>query len=95
MKRTAILPIMAALLLLASVALANGSYDMPWWVIGAGGGPVTGGGYTLNATSGQAAVGTASGGGYELCAGYGCGATAPIPPPAHQIYLPMGLKSHS
>lgn len=95
MKRTAILPTMLAFLLLASVALANGSYDIPWWIIGAGGGPVAGGGYTLNTSGGQAAVGTASGGGYELCAGYWCGAAGPIPPPAHRIYLPMGLKSHS
>ena len=47
---------LAALLLLASVALAQsgGSYDLSWWTVDGGGATFnTGGGYSLGGTAGQ------------------------------------------
>jgi hypothetical protein len=78
-------------LLLAGLALASGSYSINWWVIGGGGGLISGGGYAINATIGQAVVGTVSGGGYELCAGYWCGAAAVV---EYKVYLPIVLKNY-
>lgn len=46
---------LAALLLLASVALAQGGYDLSWWTVdGRGYTFSTGGGYSLGGTVGQA-----------------------------------------
>jgi hypothetical protein len=48
----------AALLLLASVAIAaNGSFDLSWWTVDGGGGTSSGGDYSLTGTAGQAQVG--------------------------------------
>jgi len=84
-------------LLVSGVALAmsSASYAIEWDVIGGGGGAITGAGYAMNTTIGQAAVGTVSGGNYELCAGYWCGVAAPAaPPPEYKIYLPIVLKNY-
>ncbi len=43
MKLKAFLLTMAALLLLASVALAQGGYDLSWWTVDGGGGTSSGG----------------------------------------------------
>jgi len=80
MKHTAIFLLMAALLLLAGVAMANDSYNIPWWVIGGGGGHAEAGIYTLDATIGQAVVGPATDGGRELCSGFWCGVVEAAPP---------------
>jgi len=92
MKHAAILLALAALFLLAGVALANGSYDLSWHVIGGGGGHAEAGNYSLDSTAGQAVAETVSNGGYTLCSGFWCGAA--VAAVEHKIYLPMVLKNY-
>lgn len=80
----------AALLLLASVAIAaNGSFDLSWWTVDGGGGTSSGGDYSLTATAGQAEVGALmQGGTYELAGGFwGAGGQ-----PEYDLYLPVVLR---
>jgi hypothetical protein len=80
----------AALLLLASVALAaSGTFDLSWWTVDAGGGTSSGGDYSLTGTPGQAEVGTLmQGGTYELAGGFwGTGGQA-----GYDLYLPVVLR---
>jgi hypothetical protein len=79
-------------LLLAGVALANGTPAVDWYVIGGGGGHVESGDgvYALDGTIGQAVVGTATDTGYELCSGFWCGVAV-----EYRIYLPIVLKNYS
>jgi hypothetical protein len=65
-----------ALLLLASVALANGGYEIPWFTVDGGGGESTGGGLMLAGTVGQMDAGVLSGGTYTLAGGFWPGAGA-------------------
>jgi hypothetical protein len=89
-KATALLVAFLCSLLLASVALANGTPAIDWYVIGGGGGHVEAGVYALDGTIGQAVVGTATDTGYELCSGFWCGAVV-----EYRIYLPIVLKNYS
>jgi hypothetical protein len=87
-------PILAALfatLLLAGLALASGSYSINWWVVGGGGGPISGGGYAINATIGQPVVGVATDAGYELCSGFWCSELVAV---GYRIYLPLVLRNY-
>lgn len=56
------------------------------WVLGGGGGRVTAGNYTLDATMGQSVTGVVSDSPYELCTGFLCGAGR------WSIYLPLVLR---
>lgn len=65
MRKKMILALLLVLLLslaLAAVAAAQtgDGFDLSWNVIGAGGGEMSGDGYSLNGTIGQTAVGTTS-----------------------------------
>ena len=74
---------------LAGVVLANGTPAIDWYVIGGGGvhdHPVP---YALDATIGQAVVGTATDTGFELCSGFWCGAAV-----EYKIYLPLVLRNY-
>ncbi len=75
MKKFAILLTLTAILLLAGVALAADSYEIPWYVIGGGGEPVVSndGVYALNGTIGQPVVEVIGEGSYEVCSGFWCG----------------------
>ena len=74
------------ILALTSVALAQGGFGIPWWVVAGGGGHAEGGSYALDTTLGQPVTGVSMGGSYELCAGYWCGSGGV---PGTRIYLPM------
>lgn len=73
------------LLSLASYTLAQitGDYDLSWHAVAAGGGTSSAGGYTLSATSGQAAASLLTGGGYTLASGFWS-----LPMPIY-VYLPF------
>jgi len=102
MKRATVFLVLAALLLLASVALAqrgdgassvlSTAYDLSWWTVDGGGYTfTTGGDYSLGGTIGQPdAGGELSGGGYTLSGGFWGGA-----PAEYSIYLPLVLKNYS
>jgi hypothetical protein len=73
---------------LANTVLANGIPTIDWSVIGSGGGHAQAGIYTLDATIGQAVVGTATDTGLELCSGFWCGT-----PGRYKVYLPLVLRN--
>jgi hypothetical protein len=92
---TAILVLLTltALLLLASVALAQsgGGYDLTWSTVDGGGATWSeGGGYSLGATIGQPDAGVLSGGGYTLAGGFWGGAVV-----RYGVYLPLVLRNYS
>ena len=74
--------LLAALLMLVSVALAQGGYNLSWFTVDGGGGSSSGGPYALSGTIGQPDVGALSGGSYALAGGFWPGAsfTPPGPP---------------
>jgi hypothetical protein len=77
----------AALLLLTSTVLAGSGIEITRHVIGGGGGHSEMGHYVVDATVGQAVVGTFSAAPYELCAGFWCGMGEYI------VYLPVVLRN--
>jgi hypothetical protein len=82
--------VLAALLLLASVVLAQGGYDLSWFTVDGGGGSSSGGLYMLSGTIGQPDTGPAFiGGGYTLVGGFWGGEVAA---PGRPVYLPLVLK---
>jgi len=83
-----ILIVMAAAILFAAVALANGGPSIERYVIGGGGGHSEAGSYALDSTIGQAVIGVTSANGYELCSGFWCGAAV-----EYKIYLPLVLRN--
>ena len=85
--RRAVIPVLLAFFLLASVALAQGTPAIPWSVLGGGGGHAEAAPYALDGTLGQPIVGLATASSLDLCAGYWCGA------PPYRIYLPLLLKN--
>jgi len=87
-KRMAMFAMMVAFLLLASVALAQGTPTINWSVIGGGGGHAEAAPYALDGTLGQPIVGLATGPSVSLCAGYWCGAAA-----QYRVYLPLVLRN--
>lgn len=92
MRRTAILLALAALLLLASVALAQSGngYDLTWNTVDSGGYTFsTGGDYSLGGTIGQPDAGVLSGGDYALVGGFWGGGAV-----EYKIYLPLILRNY-
>jgi hypothetical protein len=92
MRRTAILLGLAALLLLASVVLAQSGngYDLTWNTVDGGGHTFsTGGDYSLGGTIGQADAGVLSGGDYALVGGFWGGAAI-----EYTTYLPLTLRDY-
>ena len=71
------------LLVVAGVALANGSLELPRWVIGSGASYSTAGDVSVQATLGQPIVGVVSGGNTFLGQGYWHGSSG------NNIYLPL------
>jgi len=91
MKRIMILLILAALLLLASSALAISSpnYRLDWFtpMTGGGGAPASSASYAVNLTVGQTAIGASSSANYSAGLGYWYGAVAQF-----RIFLPVVLR---
>jgi len=91
MRQTTLLLALTALLLLASVALAQsgGGYDLSWSTVDGGGATWSeGGGYSLGGTVGQPDAEVLSGGGYTLAGGFWGGAAA-----RYGVYLPLVLRN--
>ena len=91
MRRTALLLTLAALLLLASRALAMSSdhYRLDWFVpLTGSGGAASSTNYAVNFTVGQSVIGSFSGTNYSGCLGYWCGAAA-----QYRVYLPLVLRN--
>lgn len=82
-----------ALLLLVSVVLAQGGYDISWFTVDGGGGNSIGGPYTLSGTTGQPDAGVLSGGAYAVTGGFWVGVAGPMPP-TFTLYLPLVLRNH-
>jgi hypothetical protein len=83
---------LATLLLLVSVALARGSYEISWFTVDGGGGNSISGPYTLSGTAGQPDAGVLSGGTYAVTGGFWVGVAGPMPP-TFILYLPLVLRS--
>ncbi len=94
MKKLSLLVAVAALLLVASLALAMDGYDLMWWTVDGGGGTFsTGGGYSLGGTAGQPDAGLMEGGEYTLAGGFWPGGVA-APEPGYLLYLPLGMRRY-
>jgi len=90
LRQAGILLTLAALLLLASVALAQfgDGYDLTWSTVDGGGYTWSEGGpYSLGGTIGQPDAGVLSGGGYTLAGGFWGGAAV-----RYGVYLPLVLR---
>ena len=83
----------AAFLLLVSVALAQGDYDLSWFTVNGGGGNSIGGPYTLSGTAGQPDGGVLSGGTYTVTSGFWVGVAGPMPP-TFTLYLPLIRRNY-
>ena len=69
-------------LLLVSIVLAQGGYDLPWSTVDGGGGISSGGTYAISSTAGQPDAGELSGGSYTLAGGFWAGSGGLMPPVA-------------
>jgi hypothetical protein len=81
---------LAALLLLAGAAWANGpGHTLDWWTVDGGGGTWsrTSGQYELNGTAGQPDAALWQGQGYTLTGGFWGGAVV-----QYRVYLPLVLR---
>jgi len=77
-----------ALLVLASVASAQGGYGLSRWTVDGGGWTFSAGGpYTLGATIGQPDAGIMLGGSYGLAGGFWCRSV-----PVYRLYLPVMMR---
>ncbi len=97
-RRGRLVPLGVALLvaLVAVIAVAAESglltavYDLGWWTVDGGGGRLSGEGYVLQSTAGQADAGRALVGGdkYTLQGGFWPGGAAEVLG-GHPVYLPL------
>lgn len=93
MKTLKIFPVLAVLLLLVSVAGAQGNYSLSWWTVDGGGAPLSqGGGYLLSGTIGQPDGGELSSASYTLDGGVWRGGEVLEPQPIYPVYLPMVVR---
>src|SRR5262245_43873838 len=67
--------------LMARIPGANSqTYGIDWSTVDGGGGAISGGGYSLNGTIGQADAGAMSGGSYSIVGGFWSGIVGPSGP---------------
>ncbi len=90
MKRKLFATTLVALLLMTTVAVAQGpAPDLSWWTIDNGGGlDSSGGSFQLSGTIGQPEAGVLTGGPYRLLGGWWDESTS-----SFAIYLPLVLKA--
>jgi hypothetical protein len=84
---TTILVVVALLLAAGTVLAGGGGPYISRYVIGGGGGHSQAGSFVVDATIGQAVVGTFSAAPYELCAGFWCEMRE------YKVYLPVVLRN--
>jgi hypothetical protein len=92
LKRSGLIVLMLALLILAATVRANGpNYTLDWWTVDGGGGTWsdTGGQHVLNGTIGQPDAYVWSGSGYTLDGGFWGGGAA-----QYRIYLPLVVRAY-
>ena len=80
--------VLAVLLSASGVVLAANGLEVKRWVVGSGGGRAEGGDYVLDATVGQAVVGSISSSPYELCVGFWCRGVG-----GYKVYLPLLVRN--
>ena len=92
MKAATLLVAMALVLLLAGLALAEGSsYNLDWWTVdGGGAGLSSGEGCALGGTAGQPDAGVLEGDGYALTGGFWAGAMLAG---RYTVYLPVVVRN--
>jgi hypothetical protein len=78
---------LVALLLITSVAAAQGAYRLDWWTVDGGGEYASGGDYVLGGSVGQPDAGLLAGEGYLLGGGFWGGAAT-----LYRRYLPLVLR---
>jgi hypothetical protein len=83
----AILVVVTLLLLTSTVLAGGGGPYISRYVIGGGGGRSEMGHFVVDATVGQAVVGTFGTAPYELCAGFWCGMGE------YKVYLPVIVRN--
>jgi hypothetical protein len=95
MVRTAILLLVGLLLVVGGGrATTDGPYDLSWFTLDGGGATtLSGGGYTLGATAGQADAAVMAGGRYKVAGGFWAGG-AVAPQPEYWIYLPVVARNN-
>lgn len=80
--------VLVALLVASGVALANGTYELPWFTADGGGATWSeGGNFSLGGTVGQPDAGVLSGGAYMLLGGFW-----PAAGPNPYAHLPVILR---
>lgn len=93
MKILKLFPVLVALLLLVSVAGAQGNYDLLWWTVDGGGTTLSqGGGYLLSGTIGQPDGGELSSQSYTLDGGVWRGGEVLEPRLTLSVYLPLVVR---
>jgi len=71
--------------------VARSGYDLSWWTVDGGGYTfMTGGGYSLGGTAGQADAGLLTGGRYTLGGGFWRGGA--VAGSLYEVYLPLVLR---
>lgn len=90
--RMSLLLLLILLLAVTTVALAQSpsSYELPWYVWGAGGGSSDSANYHLDQTRGQTFVGYTVSSNYQLGVGYWYGASK-----SYRVFLPIVLKNYA
>ena len=90
-KRRLLILTLCLATLAASLAYAQGGYDLSWWTVDGGGDTAlsTGGGYTLGGTAGQPDAGVLTGDGYTLDGGFWGGASVEC-----RVYLPLVVRNY-
>jgi len=73
--------------------VADADYDLSWWTVDGGGYTfLTGGGFSLGGTAGQADAGLLAGERYTLGGGFWRGGV--VVDGVHRVYLPLVLRSY-
>jgi hypothetical protein len=88
--RVSIILAFLASLAATSRGQSGGAYSSSWNTIDGGGGPVSGGSYSLNGTIGQPDLGAMSGGAFTVSAGFWPGIGTPPPGPAPGLSIRLG-----
>lgn len=91
MKTIVVSFVLSIALALTAHAQSGGAFDLNWFTFD-GGGPSSGGSFSLNGTSGQPEAGTMSGGNYSLTGGF-WGAMQ-TPAPARSVILKVWVVGH-